>query len=79
MYPDDIYYKPTAWRRYNYTEDQHVKYDSYVQELEGKGNKKPLFEGVLVLDEVKVVGNVAWNCKIANFVTWQWKTARYHS
>ena len=48
---------------FDYIEDQRIKYNAFVKELESKGQKKPLSEGVLVLDEVKVIGKVAWNCK----------------
>ena len=48
---------------FDYIEDQRHKYDTFVQEVEAKGHQKPLCEGVIILDEVKVVGKVAWNCK----------------
>jgi hypothetical protein len=48
---------------FDYIEDQRKKYDMYVKECEEKGWKKLLSEGALILDEVKVIGKVAWNSK----------------
>jgi hypothetical protein len=48
---------------YDYLKDQAKKYESYKDECLDKGCAKPLGEGVLILDEVRVVGKVAWNSK----------------
>ena len=48
---------------YDYLQEQAVKYQSYQKELLASGRPAPLGDGVLILDEVKVVGKVAWNSK----------------
>ena len=45
----------------DYMQDQHAKYQKFKDEWKSKGKPEPLGEGVLILDEVKVVGKVAWN------------------
>ena len=48
---------------YDYLQEQALKYKSYKAESVQAGRKEPLGEGVLILDEVIVVGKVAWNSK----------------
>ena len=48
---------------FGYLKDQTVKYSNYKEECIKDGRKEPIGEGVLILDEVKVVGKVAWNSK----------------
>ena len=48
---------------YEYLKDHALKYVSYKKECTDNGRAMPLGEGVLILDEVKVVGKVAWNSK----------------
>ena len=40
-----------------------MKYDVFKQETASLGTPPPLGEGVLILDEVKVVGKICWNSK----------------
>ena len=46
---------------FDYIKDQAEKYKLYQEECINSGMKKNLGEGVLILDEVKVVGKIAWN------------------
>ena len=48
---------------YDYIEHQRQLYDDFTKQHEKEGFKKPLGEGVLILDEVKVISKVGWNCK----------------
>ena len=45
-----------------------MKYKSYQDECVRKGLKKPQGDGVLILDEVKVIGKVIWNSKNGKMV-----------
>jgi hypothetical protein len=53
---------------FDYIQDQATKYRSYQEECIQKGIKKPKGDGVLILDEVKVMGKVAWNSKNGKMV-----------
>ena len=53
---------------FDYIQDQAVKYKSYQEEWVRKGRSKPQGDGVLILDEVKVIGKVAWNSKNGKIV-----------
>ena len=46
---------------FDYLKDQAQKYASYQEECVQKGCKKPCGDGVLILDEVKVIEKVAWH------------------
>ena len=48
---------------YDFLDDQRKRYLARSPELVSKGKAKPLCQGVLILDEVKVIGKVAWNSK----------------
>ena len=47
---------------FDYLRDQSQKYALYKEECVKKNIKEPRGDGVIILDEVKVVGKVAWNC-----------------
>lgn len=53
---------------YDYIQDQATKYRLYQKECVRKGIKTPKGDGVLILDEVKVMGKVAWNSKNGKMV-----------
>lgn len=43
--------------------EQHEKYARFKEERERTGHKRPLGEGVLIFDEVKVISKVLWNSR----------------
>ena len=51
----------------DYVLEQSTKYCAYQEEMERRGNKKPLGEGILIFDEVKVTAKVKWSSSGQNF------------
>ena len=45
-----------------------MKYQSYIEECVKNGRMRPQSEGVLVLDEVKVIEKVAWHSKTGQMI-----------
>lgn len=48
---------------FDYIADQKRRYEAFKDQQERNDKAIPLAEGVLILDEVKVVGKIAWNSK----------------
>lgn len=60
-----------------YLADQENKYKAFQIEKIKRGDRKPLAEGVLIFDEVKVIEKVMWNSKNNEFTGFAMSKAEY--
>lgn len=52
----------------DYLWSQKQRYDAFCIEQVSQGAKKPLGEGTLIFDEVKIIDELVWNSRSESFV-----------